>query len=75
MTSLTPAQVIDNARQRIEAAQCREGLDVAWGQGLGALHTLLALGRIDLSTWRWHHADFDSRAELRAFALEQGGGQ
>lgn len=75
MTGLSPTEVIDNARKRIERAQCLGGLDIAWNQGLGALHALLALGGIDSSTWRWHHAGFDSSAELRALALEPGGEQ
>lgn len=73
MTVLTPSEVIDNARRRIERAQCLGGLDIAWNQGLGALHALFELGRIDLSTWRWHQAGFDSSAELRALVLEPGG--
>lgn len=75
MSKLTPTEIIYNAQKRIDAAQSHDELAVAWDQGLGALYALMDLGLIDVSTWRWHHGNFDSRAELRTLALEQGGVQ
>lgn len=70
MRVLTPKQIIENDRARIEAATCTDSLIVAWYQALGSLHTLYELGLIPKTMWRRLHREFVALGDIRHSELE-----
>ncbi|MNR20159.1 hypothetical protein D3C85_1369870 [compost metagenome] len=71
---LTPAEIIDKARNRVASAKSAATLDVCLDNAHGAIYTLLDLRLITMSTWRKAIASVDRQAEQVAKALETVGG-
>ena len=71
---LTPAQIIEKARQNLAKARTPEGLRFDELTSIGMLDTLNDLQLIDLDTRRTLRAEFDQLADSRR-ALIAGGAQ
>ena len=71
---LSPAEVIDKARQRVAAATSIPSVDASLDSAHGAIHTLLDLRLITVYAWREAIDGVDQQAEQVANNLEAGGG-
>lgn len=70
--ALTPAQIIEAARQRLAKDRSDVAIELHHDMALGMLDTLEDLRMIDMDTWRTLRAEFDALADSRRALLEGG---
>jgi hypothetical protein len=71
---LSPAEIIEKARNRVAVAQTTGALEAALNRAHGAIHTLLDLRVIAIGVWREAIEGVDQQAEQTAKALSEAGG-
>lgn len=71
---LTPAEIIDKARNRVASAKSAAALEASLDSAHGAIHTLLDVRLITVYVWREAIDGVDQLFEQVAKALETVGG-
>lgn len=70
--ALTPAQIIEAARQRLAKSTSAVSIELAHDSSIGMLDTLEDLRLIDMDAWRATRAEFDALADSRRVLLQGG---